>query len=184
MKETISQLKGICNDAKFADKLVQDIISLQKQMDIEPTLVHIPVSSAMKEYDFGHFKIIDTNYGIIFQTNGYKVIVNAWITSLYGQLKALMYYKDQYDKLSEQEQDNYEALLGGTTLILMNPLVCFTDDDYWINQATEIAKKQNELFQSLLNTPLQPEDTVADEEFKDQMEFWENLKESTPKEED
>ena len=67
MSEKIAKLKALCNDAHYSDKLINDILSLKAQLDIEPTYIHIPTKSVMKdeagndiEYNFDQFILIKT----------------------------------------------------------------------------------------------------------------------------
>lgn len=177
----ITQLKNICKDAVFADHLIDDLLSLKGQLSIEPTLVHIPLVNVIKEYDFEHFKIIKTLNGIVFKMTGYEQIIRPTCRTLYGQLDYLLGLKDRYDTLTLEEKDIYDTLFQATATILMNPAICFTDDDYWIDIVTFITKRQNELFEKLLNTPLQPEDAEKDDKFMEEVKDLEDFKESVTK---
>lgn len=177
----ITQLKNICKDAVFADHLIDDLLSLKGQLSIEPTLVHIPLVNVIKEYDFEHFKIIKTLNGIVFKMTGYEQIIRPTCRTLYGQLDYLLGLKDRYDTLTLEEKDIYDTLFQATATILMNPAICFTDDDYWIDIVTFITKRQNELFEKLLSTPLQLEDAEKDDKFMEEVKDLEDFKESVTK---
>lgn len=177
IKETSILLKGICNDAKFADELIDKLLSLKGQYDVEPTLVHVPITSIIKTYDYGHFRLYRTDKGIVFHMAGMYQFIPPMMQTLYGQLDFLLDQKDKYVSLSDEEKDIYDTVFGATMAILMNPTICFSNEDYWIDIATYITSKQNELFEKLLNEDLQPEDALADAEFNDRVEFVEKLKE-------
>lgn len=177
----ITQLKNICKDAVFADHLIDDLLSLKGQLSIEPTLVHIPLVNVIKEYDFEHFKIIKTLNGIVFKMTGYEQIIRPTCRTLYGQLDYLLGLKDRYDTLTLEEKDIYDTLFQATATILMNPAICFTDDDYWFDVVTYITKRQNELFEKLLDTPLEPEDAEKDDKFMEEVKDLEDFKESVTK---
>lgn len=177
----ITQLKNICKDAVFADHLIDDLLSLKGQLSIEPTLVHIPLVNVIKEYDFEHFKIIKTLNGIVFKMTGYEQIIRPTCRTLYGQIDYLLGLKDRYDTLTLEEKDIYDTLFQATATILMNPAICFTDDDYWIDIVPFITKRQNELFEKLLSTPLQPEDAERDDKFMEEVKDLEDFKESVTK---
>ena len=180
-KDLRAQIKSLCNDTKFADELINKLISTQKQIDIEPTLVHIPVSNVIKTYDYGHFKIEDTKDGIIFSSTGYKMIVRPIQQSLYGQLKALLVWKEEYETFSDEQKENYDNIFFRTTTILLNPLLAFTDDDFWMSLSQWLAEKQNDLFAKLLNEPLKDEDMVADDAFMENVKLTEDLKDEAEK---
>lgn len=177
IKETSILLKGICNDAKFADELIDKLLSLKGQYDVEPTLVHVPINSIIKTYDYGHFKLYRTDKGIVFYMAGMYQLIPPMMQTLYGQLDFMLDQKDKYVSLSDEEKDIYDTVFGATMAVLMNPTICFSNEDYWIDLATYITSKQNELFEKLLNQDLQPEDAAADAEFNEKVEFVEKLKE-------
>lgn len=191
LDEKISKLKNLCNDSHHASKLINDILSIKGQIDIEPTLIHIPVDSIERdesgdklEFDFGHFKITRTKKGIVLSFNGYKIIVSPWINSLYGQLDMFLRYKKEYEGLSEEEKSNYDCLLNATMTIMMFPMTCFSDDNFWIDAATEITRRQNDLFEKLLKSPLPDEDDTANENFRSEVLFAESLKSDLKKKEE
>lgn len=182
LREKIAKLRNLCNDAHYSDKLINDILSIKGQLDIEPTYIHIPVSDVCKdedgnntEIDFKYFTLIKTKKNIILSVNGYKVIVSPWIKSLYQQLDFLIEYHYRYESLADEEKANYDALLSGTMTILMFPINCFFDDD-WIEVATDLTRKQNDMFEKYLDNPLQEEDDEANEQFRADIELAEQLK--------
>lgn len=177
IKKVSEQLKGLCNDAAFAESLIDKLLSLKGQYDIEPTLVHVPIASVIKEYDFGHFKLIRTNRYIVFHIAGMDMVVPPMLQTLYGQLNWLLDVKDNLSELNEQEIEIYDCVFNATMVILMNPVICFSNEKYYMDIAAEITKKQISLFESSLNEELKPEDSVADEEFNRTVEFAEQLRE-------
>lgn len=177
IKETSIKLKSICNDAKFADELIDKLLSLKGQYDIEPTLVHVPITSIINTYDYGHFRLYRTEKGIVFHMAGMYQLIPPMMQTLYGQIEWLLDQKDNLLLLNEQQREMYDAIFGATMVILMNPGICFSNEEYYIDIATYITSKQNALFEKLLNKDLQPEDAVADAEFNKTVEFAEQLKE-------
>lgn len=177
IKEVCIKLKGLCNDTKFADELIDRLLSLKGQYDVEPTLINVPITSIIKTYDYGHFRLYRTEKGIVFHMAGMYQLIPPMMQTLYGQLDFLLDQKDKYVSLSDEEKDIYDTVFGATMAILMNPTTCFSNDGYWIDLATYVTSKQNELFEKLLNEDLHPEDPVADEEFNRTVGFAEQLKE-------
>lgn len=176
--ETVEKLKELCDNKEEFDLLFTKIVDLKSQLDIEPTLVHVPIESIIKEYDFGHFKLYRTMKGIVFHMAGMNQVIPPMMQTLYGQLDWLLNQKDSYDKLSEEDKEMYDAVFGGTMSILMNPTICFCNDKYWTDIALYVTSKQNELFEEMLNTPLMSEDVEADAKFNQDIAFVEDLKES------
>lgn len=176
IKNLSTQLKGLCKDVFFAEKLIDKLLSLKGQYDIEPTIVHVPVESVIREHNFGHFKLIRTKKGIIFHIAGMDMLISPMCQTLYGQLNWLLETKDNLTELNEEETEIYDLVFNATMAILMNPVVCFSNEKYYMDIATEITKRQNVLFESLLNQELKDEDPIADEEFNRTVEFSEQLK--------
>lgn len=180
----IANLKRLCDNAHYGEKLINDILSIKEQLCVEPTLIHVPCSEIQKELDFESFKLYETKSGIIVSANGFRMYIRPWLHSLYEHLKSLIELKENYDFLNEQEKENYDLLFSGTFSIILNPLICFTDDEYWIDLTTYITKKQVELFQSKLDAPLQEETPIEDEEFRKNILAAERFKQDVLKEEE
>lgn len=153
------------------------ILSAKGQLSIEPTLVFVPIADVIKEYDYGHFKLIRTKKNIVFHMAGMDMVIPPMMQTLYGQLNWLLDQKDNLMLLNDEQKEIYDALFGATMAILQASGIAFSNEEYYIDIATYITSKQNELFEKLLNEDLQPEDPVADEEFNRTVEFAEQLKE-------
>lgn len=184
LSEKIAKLKALCNDAHYSDKLINDILSIKSQLDIEPTYIHIPLSDVCKdedgnkmEIDFKYFTLLKTKKGIIVSVNGYKIIVSSWIKSLYDQLNFLIEYHAKYDSFSDEEKGNYDTIVSGTMNILLCPLTCFFDDD-WIDLATDLTRRQNDMFEKYLEYPLQEDNEEENETFRADLDFAEELRKS------
>lgn len=177
IKEISIKLKGICNDTKFADELIDRLLSLKGQYDVEPTLVHVPISSIIKTYDYGHFRLYRTREGIVFHMAGMYQLIPPMMQTLYGQLDWILNRKDNQILLSDEDKELYDSVFDATMTILMAPSISFIKDEYYIDLATYITQKQNELFDKLLSQDLQPEDATADAEFNKTIEFAEQLRE-------
>lgn len=177
IKETVEKLKGICNDAKFADVLIDKLLSLKGQLDVEATLVNIPVESIIEEFDYGSFQLIRTEQGILFKMAGMRQLVTPVMQTLYGQLDYLLENKKMYITFDEETKKVYDYLFSATMAILKAPTICFIEDGYWNELALFITQKQNQLFDRLLGEELKPEDEVANAMFNRDVEFKEKLKE-------
>lgn len=183
LDEKINKIKGLFFDSYFGNKLLNEILSIKSQLDIEPTIVHIPVSSIDKKengenkvYDFGHFNWIKTKSEIIVSILGYKQIIKPYTNTLYGQMLYLMTMIDKKDELSEEEVNNLDLLVNATMTILLAPSTCFSKDSYWIDLATYITKLQNDMYEELMETPLSEEDEEANEKFRQEIEMAEDIK--------
>lgn len=177
LDEKIAELKNLCKDTHHASKLINEILSLKAQLDIDPSIIHIPIESIEKdkdgkniEIDGGHYKLIRTKKGIVVSVNGYKIIVSSWIKSLYDQLDFFIESKMSYNLLTEEEKDNLDTLISGAMTILIYPLIGFYDDS-WIDVATDLTRRENDLFDKYLDMPLQEETLEEDNTFKESTLF-------------
>lgn len=177
LDEKIAELKILCKDTHHASKLINEILSLKAQLDIDPSIIHIPIESIEKdkdgkniEIDGGHYKLIRTKKGIVVSVNGYKIIVSSWIKSLYDQLDFFIESKMSYNLLTEEEKDNLDTLISGAMTILIYPLIGFYDDS-WIDVATDLTRRENDLFDKYLDMPLQEETLEEDNTFKESTLF-------------
>lgn len=182
-KSKIQKLKVLCNDAHHAEKLINDIISIKGQLDIKPTLVYLQIDDIVKEYDFGHFKLILMKNCIVVKVAGFEMVVYPMQQTLYGQLKFIINTHENNSELSDEEKDAFSVFFNATMSIIMTPLICFCDDKFWLDIATYIAKKQNEFFIEKLETPLQDETPEEDTEFNNVVSAIEDFKKEAIKEE-
>lgn len=129
LDEVVLQIKNNSKDAKFAEALIDKMLSLKGQIDVEPTRIHIPEKDVIKEYDCDAFRFIRCKTCIIMQDKGgMSIVVKPTMTSLYAHLTVVLDMKDRYEELTDDEKKVYEALFSATTYI-MNALVCATIDD-------------------------------------------------------
>ena len=182
-KSKIQKLKVLCNDAHHAEKLINDIISIKGQLDIKPTLVYLQIDDIVKEYDFGHFKLILMKNCIVVKVAGFEMVVYPMQQTLYGQLKFIINTHENNSELSDEEKDTFSVFFNATMSIIMTPLICFCDDKFWLDIATYIAQKQNDFFIEKLETPLQDETPEEDTEFNNVVSAIEYFKKEAIKEE-
>lgn len=182
-KSKIQKLKMLCNDVHHAEKLINDIISIKGQLDIKPTLVYLQIDDIVKEYDFGHFKLILMKNCIVVKLAGFEMVVHPMQQTLYGQLKFIINTHENNSELSDEEKDAFSVFFNATMSIIMTPLICFCNDKFWLDIATYIAKKQNDFFTEILETPLQDETPEEDTEFNNVVSAIEDFKKEAIKEE-
>lgn len=182
-KSKIQKLKVLCNDAHHAEKLINDIISIKGQLDIKPTLVYLQIDDIVKEYDFGHFKLILMKNCIVVKVAGFEMVVHPMQKTLYKQLQYIINTHEDDSGLSDEEKDAFPTFINATMCLIMTPLICFCDDKFWLDIATYIAQKQNDFFIEKLETPLQDETPEEDTEFNNVVSAIEDFKKEAIKEE-
>lgn len=180
LDEKIALLKSQCKDAHFFDSIMDEIISLKGQYDVVPTRIFVREEDLLEEYDYGAFKLSRFTTGIAFHMIGYDFFVKPSCQTLYKQLDSLFESKGEYNALTQEQKDFYDVLFNATMDIIMTPPMCFCNETYYLDIATYIMKRRNQLFKELDERPLAPE-TIADEQFMSNVDLGEQLKESITK---
>jgi hypothetical protein len=177
--DSVAKLKSISKDAHFTDTIIEKIVSTQKEMDLESTLVYIPLNEMEKEYDFEYFKIIKTKSAIIYNMTGYIQIIYPYCRSLYGMWEYILDLKDKYDSSDIETRELYDTLFYGANAIMMNPSYAFTDNELFEKLAINISEIQNEYFKKLLKkseSELKDENPDKNDSFNDTVNVLEELK--------
>lgn len=180
LDEKIALLKSQCKDAHFFDSIMDEIISLKGQYDVVPTRIFVREEDLLEEYDYGSFKLSRFTTGIAFHMIGYDFFVKPSCQTLYKQLDSLFESKGEYNALTQEQKDLYDVLFNATMDIIMTPPMCFCNETYYIDIATYIMKRRNQLFKELDERQLASE-TMADEQFMSNIDLGEQLKESITK---
>lgn len=171
LKEKRTQLVQNSKDASFANTLIDGLITIQKQLDVESTLIHVPVKNIIKEHDYNHFQLIETKDGIVFKVAGYACLIRPMQQSFYGHLYNLLDFKEKYDGLTDEEKEIYDDLFYRTSLILLNPLLCFADDEYFLKVSELISKEQERIFTKMSTMDLKEEDPEKDDQFMEDVKL-------------
>lgn len=180
LDEKIALLKSQCKDAHFFDSIMDEIISLKGQYDVVPTRIFVREEDLLEEYDYGSFKLSRFTTGIAFHMIGYDFFVKPSCQTLYKQLDSLFESKGEYNALTQEQKDFYDVLFNATMDIIMTPPMCFCNETYYIDIATYICKRRNQLFEELGDTKLLPE-TEEDDKFMEEVQRMEKLKDSVDK---
>lgn len=170
LKSVQREIVALCGDKAKAKHLIDEILSLQKQADIEPTELHVAESEVVARYEFGSFSIIRCKTCFIFKTTGYRIVSKPIFTKnedggvLYSHLDALCGLKEKElsNSLDETEKIILENLVTVTIPILAAPLFIFASDKDTVDVATLILDKLRLLGDKGLNAPLK-EETEEDE---------------------
>lgn len=170
LKSVQREIVALCGDKAKAKHLIDEILSLQKQADIEPTEIHVAESEVVARYEFGAFSIIRCKTCFIFKTTGYRIVSKPIYTAnedggvLYSHLDALCVLKEKElsNALDETEKIILENLVTVTIPILAAPLFIFASDKDTVDVATLLLDKLHRLGEERLNAPLK-EETAEDE---------------------
>lgn len=171
IETTINQIKMNSKDAKFADKLIDKLMSLKGQYDIEPTRLHVPEKDVIKEYDNDNIRIVKCKDCIIWQhKGGFAFVVKPTMRALYEYIDGMLAMKDKYDELTDDEKSLYDAAYFGMSIILQAPMFAVADDEFFVDLATFVGDGVKKVSEKLLNQPLQEETPIENAEFETKME--------------
>lgn len=189
LKERMSELKGalksLCADKDNAVRIMNEMLDVQRQMDIEPTELHVPIKDVVATYNFGAFSLVKCRTCIIFKTTGYRLVAKPLYNQnedggvLYSQLSALCEMKERYDKVGKEEQDLWNLVFNMTVTILSLPIDAFANDKFLFDVATYIVKRKKELYDEILAKPLveeTAEDEIANDKFRQEVEAAQEMK--------
>lgn len=166
-------------DSKAMSNKLDELLSLKGQLDIEPTIVHIPLANVIKEYDNGHLRIIRCKDCIIWQNKGgFSFIVRPTMMALYECLDGLLLMKNRYEELTDDEKQYYDTAYFGLSLIIQSPLFAVADSEFFADLVEFIANGISKVSDKLMNKPLQEETPIDDAEFEIKREAVESLKDN------
>lgn len=171
LEETKAKIKSNSKDAHFAEMLISDLLSAKAELDHEPTISHIPVSSVIDSYKGDTFEISITKNGeaIYHVYGGYKLIVDPRMVGLYQTIEWLM---DSYRGDSEKDDDDLEyieAVRSATAFVLSAPTYAFSNDELVFKIAGDIVEYLGELQHKMMTTEVQEDDVKENIEFEDTM---------------
>ena len=171
IENTINQIKTNSKDAKFADKLIDKLLSLKGQYDVEPTRLYVPEKNVIKEYDNDNIRIVKCKDCIIWQQKGgHIVVVYPTMRAEYEFLEGMLDLKDNYDKLSDDMKAAYDGAYFGYSILSQLPTIMVTNDK-WFARASILASWGVARFvKEQLDEPLQEETPIENAEFETKME--------------
>ena len=171
IENTINQIKTNSKDAKFADKLIDKLLSLKGQYDVEPTILYVPEKNVIKEYDNDNLRIVKCKDCIIWQQKGgHIVVVYPTMRAEYEFLEGMLDLKDNYDKLSDDMKAAYDGAYFGYSILSQLPTIMVTNDK-WFARASILASWGVARFvKEQLDEPLQEETPIENAEFETKME--------------
>ena len=168
MNEVVAKIKANSKDAKYASKLVDSLLSLKGQMDIEPTLIHLPVSEIVDKIEGETYRICLCKSGeaVYHMKGGMDIVVQPSANSLYNYLTDVIEVQS-LDVLNEEEKNLFMQDVVASSYVLNIPFIAFSDLDLKYKLANLIidylAELQKRAFEDVV---LQEETPVENEQFK------------------
>lgn len=135
-------------DAHFAEKLIEEFVSLQRQKDVETVELIVPTAEVIGERDMDSIRLVKTQRGFLFEAKGgMSTFVHLRMTSLYEALDAL------YGLLEKKELDeNEEAFVNASFYILQAPIFCSLDQSLLYGVAANMLNLFNEYTSAVLDS--------------------------------
>ena len=176
LDEKVKVLKSQCKDAHFAEELISDVLSLKGQLSVEPTLLTVSgnVVSEIKESAYSITKYDDNK--IVFAINGFKVIISPHLNVYEFPFNTLLTAHDNYDKLTEEEKQSYGDLLTNVCIFMQLPTFVFADPQLFAKFLDIYIPYLNDKMEETVNDELPQDNEAKNEQFKEEVEFKEQLK--------
>lgn len=104
LKTVKAQIIANSTDARMAKNLISDLLSLQRQEDVVPMELQIPLSEVLDTADADSFKVTKTTRGYLFQTRGgaLSTFVELKYNTVCSMLDTLM------TLMKKEEREDYE----------------------------------------------------------------------------
>lgn len=184
LNELKTKIKTNSKDAHFAETLLDELLSIKGQIDVEPTLVHVPLSDVDRELDGETFTmaVLKNGDAIYHVRGGYTLIADgSRMFALAQTIKDYVDSKDLLGELTDEEREMYELDMSASTYVLNLPMYAFTDQDFKYDIATMCIKWLRESYDKALEEPLQEEDKELDDSFEDAAIALEDIKDGLKK---
>lgn len=181
LNELKTKIKTNSKDAHFADTLLDELLSIKGQIDVDPTLVHIPISDIVDEVDGETFTMAITKQGdaIYHVKGGYTLVADG--IRMYGLAQTIKDYienKHVYETLTDEQKELYDLDLSATTYVLNVPMFAFSNEDLKFDVATTVVKHLNKMYDEAVNSGLQDETREQDVAFQEAAIALEEIKDS------
>lgn len=184
LNELKTKIKTNSKDAHFAETLLDELLSIKGQIDVEPTLAHVPLSDVDRELDGETFTmaVLKNGDAVYHVRGGYTLIADgSRMFALAQTIKDYVDSKDLLGELSDEEREMYELDMSASTYILNLPMYAFTDQEFKYDLATMCIKWLRESYDKALEEPLQEEDKELDDSFEDAAIALEDIKDGLKK---
>lgn len=178
LREAKAKIVSNSKDAHFAQSLIEELVGLQKQADIEPTEIFIPLTDIEKSYDLGAVKISKVKSGkYIFEAKGGMwTIVDMRMKGLYGSCEYLCGHLDHPSEDDEQRALN-QTLCEAMLYAFQAPIFCALDQRILLEVTTKLVALFGQLAEELMPKIATPE---TEEDVKKNIAF-ENVNKAVDK---
>lgn len=183
LDEVVAKIKVNSKDKHYADALVKELLSVKGQLDIEPTLIHLPVDDVVKKMESETFRIalLKSGEAVYHLKGGMDIVVQPKANSLYTFLSNMIELQDELDNFTEEERKLLLDDITASTYVLNIPFIAFGDRDFKYKLAEVVVNYLVSLQDEYLNdVELQDETPDKNSIFEEAvMAFEEIVKEET-----
>lgn len=159
-----------------AQNAIEELISLQKQIDVVPTLSMLEYGDAIDQlFENGSTITLGEDF-IHIQNAGHETIIkvcNSATANVYNYYKRCFDLHNQTER-TKDEEDEYQGLLLYCSLIFQFPFMWWGDSKTLLERFVENFQIYAELLKFSSNI-LEKEDLIKNEIFRESVEFTEQL---------
>ena len=176
MDDVSGQIVANSKDAKFAKKLISQLLSLKGQYDVEEVLFIVRTKDVIKEYDNDNLVIVKCKDRIMWKhKGGFGFWVETRMKNLYEQLDNLCAMKDKYEELSEEEKSVYNGMYFGMSLVTELPMFVCASEEMFFNVVNMILEELKKINVGIDNAELQDETPEENADFEAKMQAAEEV---------
>ena len=180
--EVKNLIKTNSKDAHHAEKLIDELITLDREKRHEATLVHIPMDNVSKTFKGDTFELCYTKQGeAVYRTyGGYTIICSSVFNALNSTISEMIDYLNgdvNTQELTEYEKEMIEYDYSVSTLLFHLPLYACDNLDFKFKLRDLFEEYITKLNEEANTDEPQEETYEEDAQFKDAMIGMENVKE-------
>jgi hypothetical protein len=140
LNDVVAKIKVNSKDQHYADTLVKQLLSLKGQIDVEPTLIHLPSDDIVQKMESDTFRIAILKSGevVYHLKGGMDIVVQPKAHSLYEFLTGIVSIQDELEKLSDEERNLILQDVTASTYVLNIPFIAFGDLDFKYKLANDV----------------------------------------------
>lgn len=140
LNDVVAKIKVNSKDQHYADTLVKQLLSLKGQIDVEPTLIHLPSDDIVQKMESDTFRIavLKSGEAVYHLKGGMDIVVQPKAHSLYEFLTGIVSIQDEMEKLSDEERNLILQDVTASTYVLNIPFIAFGDLDFKYKLANDV----------------------------------------------
>lgn len=179
--EVKNLIKTNSKNAHHAEKLIDELLSLDREKRHEATLVHIPMDNVSKTFKGDTFELCYTKQGeAVYRTfGGYTIICSSLFNALNATIdNAIDYLNGEIqEELTDEQKQLIEDDITATSWVLNLPLHACSDLEFKYDLTSKFIEFITKLKEKSNTDEIQEETYEEDAQFKDAMIGMENVKE-------